>query len=277
MYCGNTSDRGWSNLGGQSLDRATSRGGFRGCGGPESHSLSEGRNPFEALGREGPGQGMGQGCNQSRGQMFEQGRNAGDQSSGGNRGQSHESAYGSTFDFLRNLANFLDGPQGGSQGFEPADEEPSNVRGSEPMAMRGQAADASQEAQATDSVQGGNVQSADDYAQHLNNERARHGLPPLRRNAQLDQAAQAHAQDLQGRRLGHTGSDGSSVGDRASRAGYDFRTIAENVASGQRSNAEVTRDWMNSPGHRRAMLDPNSTEFGFARVGDKFVLVMGSR
>lgn len=271
MYCGNSSDRGWSNLGGQSSGFGPSQGGFGrgglgqggfgGCGGSSRPSYGGGSNPFASGRGEPAGQGMGQGFLRLLEQMFGQGPGAGGQGCGGNMGQNAGFADGSTFDALRNRANFQNGSQFGS----------------EPVPMGGQAADASQGAQATDSVQGGDVQSADDYAQHLNNERARHGLPPLRRNAQLDQAAQAHAQDLQGRRLSHTGSDGSSVSDRASRAGYNYRSIAENVASGQRSNAEVTQDWMNSPGHRRAMLDPNSTEFGFARVGDKFVLVMGSR
>ena len=65
-----------------------------------------------------------------------------------------------------------------------------------------------------------------------------------------------------GRYLGHTGSDGSSAGDRIDRVGYAWRSFAENAATGQYSPAEVVEGWMNSPGHRANILNPKLEEIG---------------
>lgn len=121
---------------------------------------------------------------------------------------------------------------------------------------------------------GGSGSSNDNFEDEINRIRRENGLPELTRNSALDQAANAHAQDQQGRELGHTGSDGSSPGDRARRAGYDS-SVRENVAWNYSDEADVAQGWMNSPGHRAAMLDPNATEFGYARIGQNFVLLMG--
>lgn len=55
----------------------------------------------------------------------------------------------------------------------------------------------------------------------VNGARRSAGLTPLCLNAKLNSIAQAHSQDQANRRrMGHDGSDGSSIGSRASRAGY---------------------------------------------------------
>jgi len=62
----------------------------------------------------------------------------------------------------------------------------------------------------------------------------------------------------------HTGSDGSSPGDRISRVGYPAGTWAENVAAGYGSAAGVIEGWMGSDGHRENILDPSFTAIGVA-------------
>ncbi len=96
-----------------------------------------------------------------------------------------------------------------------------------------------------------------------NAERARAGLPALRWNAQLTQAAQAHSED-QARRntLTHYGPNGESPGDRIDLTGYQWRSWAENAAMGYRSAESVMAGWMNSPGHRANILRANVTEIG---------------
>lgn len=97
----------------------------------------------------------------------------------------------------------------------------------------------------------------------VNHERSRAGLSPLRMHSQLNAAAQAHSNDMaRNNFMGHTGSDGSSMGDRIKRHGYNFRTAGENVAAGQRSPQDVMRSWMNSPGHRQNILNPNFRDIG---------------
>jgi uncharacterized protein YkwD len=54
--------------------------------------------------------------------------------------------------------------------------------------------------------------------------------------------------------MSHTGGDGSSVGQRITRAGYRWRSVAENVAAGFTSAQSVFNGWMNSPDHRANIL-----------------------
>jgi uncharacterized protein YkwD len=88
---------------------------------------------------------------------------------------------------------------------------------------------------------------------------------PLAINAQLNQAAAVHAQSMA--RFGyleHQGRDGSSPADRASRAGYDWRSIGENVAMGQTTPERVVQDWLRSPEHCANIMEPRFTEMGVA-------------
>jgi uncharacterized protein YkwD len=96
-----------------------------------------------------------------------------------------------------------------------------------------------------------------------NNFRAKNGLAPLTLNSKLTEAAQIHTENMAVQDFfSHTGKDGSSAGDRAAKMGYDWRTLAENIAAGQRSPAEVVQAWINSPGHRENMLNPSVKEIG---------------
>ncbi|HEX9942839.1 MAG TPA: CAP domain-containing protein [Thermoanaerobaculia bacterium] len=97
----------------------------------------------------------------------------------------------------------------------------------------------------------------------VNEARKKAGVPPLRSNARLDQAAQRHAEDMLARNyFAHRSPEGKSVRERARAAGYDWRAIGENVAEGQFSVDEVMDTWLHSPGHRRNLLDPDFKELG---------------
>ena len=119
-------------------------------------------------------------------------------------------------------------------------------------------------------------QTAVDLGQPVNAFRAVEGEGTLRRNAKADAAAFAHARDMARHGFfGHKGSNGSSVGGRLKAAGCRFTGAAENIAKGQRSDAEVVAAWAASPGHRRNMLAPYD-QYGAARIGDTWVLVLAS-
>jgi uncharacterized protein YkwD len=99
----------------------------------------------------------------------------------------------------------------------------------------------------------------------VNHERSKAGLSSLRIHSQLNAAAEAHSNDMaRNNFMSHTGSDGSSMGDRIKRHGYNFRTAGENIAAGQRSPEDVMRSWMNSSGHRQNILNPNFRDIGVA-------------
>ncbi|MEN9408933.1 MAG: hypothetical protein RL216_907 [Pseudomonadota bacterium] len=115
----------------------------------------------------------------------------------------------------------------------------------------------------------------------VNDQRAGQNLPPVTLDTRLTDAAQAHACDSAARnRMGHDGSDGSTLGDRARRAGYDYRAIAENVALGYPGPAAVLRGWMGSTGHRRNILLRGAEDAGIGMAVGRdgslhWVLVIG--
>ena len=109
----------------------------------------------------------------------------------------------------------------------------------------------------------GAARMADDTLTAINAERKQRGMAHLSPDPRLTSAALAHACDSAARnRMGHEGSDGSDLGERVKRQGYDFRAIAENVAAGYPSPASVVQGWMNSTGHRRNILTRNAKDIG---------------
>lgn len=103
------------------------------------------------------------------------------------------------------------------------------------------------------------------------------GQGALAMDGRLNRAAQDYATVLERTpgRLGHR-ADGRTVGERARAAGYDYRWVAENLAWGHRSNAQVAEAWMRSPSHRANMLDPRAEDFGLGREGRSWVLMLGA-
>jgi uncharacterized protein YkwD len=100
-----------------------------------------------------------------------------------------------------------------------------------------------------------------------NRERTTRGLRPLGTDARLAQAAHRHSADMSARRFfAHECPSGTQAWDRALAAGYQYRKVAENIAAGQRSAAEVVEGWMNSPGHRANILDGDLTQIGVGYV-----------
>lgn len=100
-------------------------------------------------------------------------------------------------------------------------------------------------------------------------EQAFPAAPPLRLNERLARAAAVHAQDMARHSfLEHKGSDGSAVADRVSRERYDWRSVGENIASGQTTPEEVVTGWLRSPGHCENIMESRFTEMGVAFAVD---------
>lgn len=88
----------------------------------------------------------------------------------------------------------------------------------------------------------------------INSARAENGLAALTQNAKLDAAAQTHSSDMACNNLrSHTGSDGSSVGQRVAAAGYVSSRSEEVIYVGGGASAAFGW-WMNDPVHRDAIL-----------------------
>jgi uncharacterized protein YkwD len=92
----------------------------------------------------------------------------------------------------------------------------------------------------------------------------------VRLNALLSAAAQAHAADMAAHsHFAHEGRDGSSPADRATRAGYRWRSIGENIASGMTTPEAAVEGWLKSPPHCANLMAPQFTEMGVAFAVDR--------
>ena len=83
------------------------------------------------------------------------------------------------------------------------------------------------------------------------------------------QARSAPTQDQSNSNLmTHTGSDGSSAGDRLTRAGFTWHGWGENVAWGYTSTAQVMTGWLGSAGHCSNLMNAGWTVVGMGRVNN---------
>ncbi|MGW7316982.1 sigma-70 family RNA polymerase sigma factor [Streptomyces sp. NPDC054854] len=96
-----------------------------------------------------------------------------------------------------------------------------------------------------------------------NSERAAAGCGPLKDDAQLRSAAQAHSADMAQRNFfSHTNPDGVDPGARTTASGYRWSTYGENIAKGQQTAQAVMDSWMKSPGHRANILNCSFKDLG---------------
>jgi len=76
-------------------------------------------------------------------------------------------------------------------------------------------------------------------------------------------AAYLHSEDMAlNNFFSHTGSNGSSAGQRISRQGYPWRAYGENIAVGYPTVSAVLQGWLGSEGHGLILMDPDFTEIG---------------
>ncbi|KXN66553.1 SCP-like extracellular, partial [Conidiobolus coronatus NRRL 28638] len=78
-------------------------------------------------------------------------------------------------------------------------------------------------------------------------------------------------------KMTHSGSDKSSVKQRADRAGYKWKSIGENVAHNQKNEYEVTQAWWDSPGHRKNMMNGKFVNVGFGYYKGYWTEVLGTK
>jgi uncharacterized protein YkwD len=89
--------------------------------------------------------------------------------------------------------------------------------------------------------------------------------PPLKWNEKLAAAALAHSRDMATQNyFSHVEKNRSSVGDRATREGYKWRLIGENIATGQASAEQVVSGWLSSPHHCANIMEPGFADMGAA-------------
>jgi hypothetical protein len=102
--------------------------------------------------------------------------------------------------------------------------------------------------------------------QQLNQSRAQAGLPPLKVDDRLTQAAREHSQRMADRQiLGHVLPAEPGVAERLAATGLHFNRSGENVGYNSNFN-DLQNAWMHSPPHRENILSPNYTVVGIGVV-----------
>ncbi|KXN65063.1 hypothetical protein CONCODRAFT_13483 [Conidiobolus coronatus NRRL 28638] len=104
---------------------------------------------------------------------------------------------------------------------------------------------------------------------------ARKGLQPLKLNDSLIKAAVWQSRNQQQmNRVSHDSPDGKGVQARIRECGYPVAVIAENAAPGS-SEDDAMKMWLNSPPHKKNIMDPQMKEFGAARAGNYWTQTFG--
>ena len=97
----------------------------------------------------------------------------------------------------------------------------------------------------------------------VNKERTSRGLQALKFNSKLSNVATLKSQDMIDKNyFDHTSPTYGSPFDMMKKFGISYTSAGENIAMGQETPQEVMNSWMNSPGHRKNILNPNFTELG---------------
>jgi uncharacterized protein YkwD len=104
-----------------------------------------------------------------------------------------------------------------------------------------------------------------------NNTRIQHGLPVLKDNQLLDAVAESRAKDMfEKQYMAHVSPTGEQASDIAQKVGYQYKIIAENIASGLFfTNQKIVDGWMQSPGHRKNLLSAEVQDIGVSVIKGK--------
>lgn len=108
---------------------------------------------------------------------------------------------------------------------------------------------------------------------------------PLRWDASLYAAAAGHSLDMARRNyFEHESPDGSTVSQRASASRYDWKSVGENIAGGDRSVDDAVQGWLASPEHCENIMDPDFRDVAVACVsqpgtqwGTYWTMMLGRR
>ncbi|SMC26743.1 Uncharacterized conserved protein YkwD, contains CAP (CSP/antigen 5/PR1) domain [Desulfacinum hydrothermale DSM 13146] len=109
--------------------------------------------------------------------------------------------------------------------------------------------------------------SESELARLVNRVRSYYGLKPLTYSKTLSRAAEGHCLDMARHHfVSHTGTGGTTPWHRIRRAGYPARRYGENVAAGIPGPKQVVEAWLQSPSHRKVLLNPKYREMGIGYV-----------
>lgn len=97
----------------------------------------------------------------------------------------------------------------------------------------------------------------------VNVERKKRGLAALTASPQLSNLARLKSQDMINKNyFSHYSPTYGSPFQMMKKFGIQYSYAGENIAMGQTTPAAVMNSWMNSPGHRANILNPNYNQIG---------------
>ena len=112
------------------------------------------------------------------------------------------------------------------------------------------------------------VQLKFDVVGSVNKVRAQQGCKPLKIAKKLNKSAQRHADDMAAKSyFSHTSADGRSWVSRQRATGWK-KPGGENIARGFDAAGSVMTAWMNSPGHRRNIVNCKFRHIGVGFTAD---------
>jgi uncharacterized YkwD family protein len=102
-----------------------------------------------------------------------------------------------------------------------------------------------------------------------NQERKKNGLDALKMDGELSNVAEMKSEDMKEQNyFSHTSPTYGSPFEMMENFGVDYSTAAENIAVGQKTPESVVNAWMNSPGHRKNILNKQVTHIGVGTAKD---------
>lgn len=113
----------------------------------------------------------------------------------------------------------------------------------------------------------------------VNRLRQDQGVGPLQIEAHLQASSRHHSKYM----VSHDFLDHDEVGadeqyfNRITRAGGNFSTSSENIASGSSNAESAYQSWYGSPDHYRAMISPDYQHIGIAKEGTYWTTDFGGK
>jgi len=97
------------------------------------------------------------------------------------------------------------------------------------------------------------------------------GLEPVKENQKLNQIAYLRAKDMFSKNyFSHSSPEGTSPWYWFKEEGYNYQIAGENLAIGFLDSEEVIEGWLNSPSHKRNLLNPKFKEMGITVLKGNF-------
>jgi uncharacterized protein YkwD len=121
-----------------------------------------------------------------------------------------------------------------------------------------------------------NIEAA--VRQDINEVRVKYKLKPLQNNQKLAEVARKYSRQMAEKNFfSHTGSDGSTLSERARSGGIVYWVVGENLFKSTNIPQPVpvaVKGWMKSPGHRENILRPifRETGVGVWKIGKTYYI-----